>query len=195
VRTAERAGELDDLASGYVQLSDVARRVGDLTGAREQLRRALDIVEPRLRRPDMFAVGATAFSKLGCVAEQEGDLAAAATWHQRAIGVLAEGPAATLPSNRTLASAVDGIAALAVARGEPARAAELLGLAHRLQGFSDASSLEVIRARAAITARLSEADFRAAYERGRRLGRADALALRVTLASGTAAAPAGTPPP
>ncbi|HTW03934.1 MAG TPA: BTAD domain-containing putative transcriptional regulator [Streptosporangiaceae bacterium] len=195
VRTAERAGELDDMASGYVQLSDVARRVGDLTGAREQLRRALDIVEPRLARPDMFAVGATAFSKLGCVAEQEGDLAAAATWHQRAIGVLAEGPAATLPSNRTLASAVDGIAALAVARGEPARAAELLGLAHRLQGFSDASSLEVIRAKAAITARLSEADFRAAYERGQRLGRADALALRVTPAAGTAAAPAGTPPP
>jgi hypothetical protein len=72
---------------------------------------------------------------------------------------------------------VDGIAALTAARGEPARAAELLGLAHRLQGFGDARSLEVTRARAAITARLSEADFRAAYERGRCQSRADALAL------------------
>jgi hypothetical protein len=75
---------------------------------------------------------------------------------------------------------VDAIAALTAARGEPARAAELLGLAHTLQGFSDAGSLEVTRARAAITSRLSEADFRAAYARGRRQGRADALALSVT---------------
>ena len=182
VRTAERAGELDDLASGYVQLSEVARRAGDLTGARDLLRRALDVVEPRLRRPDMFAVGATAFSKLGCVAEQEGDLAAAAALHQRALGVLAEGPVALLPSNRTLACVVNGIAALTAARGEPARAAELLGLAHALQGFGDAGSLEVIRAMVAITARLSDARLRAAYDRGRRLGRADALALRVMTA-------------
>ena len=72
---------------------------------------------------------------------------------------------------------MDGIAALTAARGEPAQAAELLGLAYALQGFSDAWSLEVTRAGAAITARLSEADFRAAYARGQRLSRADALAL------------------
>jgi predicted ATPase/DNA-binding SARP family transcriptional activator len=177
VRGAEQAGELDDAASGYVQLAEIARRDGDLAGAREELQRALAIVEPRLRRPDMFAAAAAAYGKLGCLAEQEGDLAAAGAWHQRAIGVLAEGPAALMPSNRTLAVVVDGIAALAAARGEPARAAELLGLAHALQGFSDGWSLEVTRARAAITATLSEAKFRAAYARGRRLGRADALAL------------------
>jgi len=177
VQSAERAGELDDAASGYVQLSEVVRRGGDLAGARDLLQRALAIVEPRMHRPDMFGAAATAFSKLGCIAEQEGDLDAAGAWHQRAIAVLAGGTAALMPSNRALATVVDGIAALTAARGEPARAAELLGLAHRLQGFGDARSLEVTRARAAITARLSEADFRAAYERGRRLGRADALAL------------------
>ena len=177
VHGAEQAGELDDAASGYVQLAEISRRDGDLAGAREELRRALAIVEPRLRRPDMFAAAAAAYAKLGCLAEQEGDLAAAGAWHQRAIGVLAEGPAAMIPSNRTLAGVVDGIAALTAARGEPARAAELLGLAHALQGFSDGWSLEVTRARAAITATLSEAEFRAAYARGRRLGRADALAL------------------
>jgi predicted ATPase/DNA-binding SARP family transcriptional activator len=176
VRGAERAGEMDDAATGYVQLAEIARRDGDLAEARDLLQRALVIIEGRLRRPDMFAAAATAFSKLGCVAEQEGDLAAADAWHQRAIGVLRDGPAALLPSNRTLAAVVDGIAALTAARGEPTRAAELLGLAHRLQGFSDAWSLEVIRATAAITSRLSEADFRAAYARGQRLSRADALA-------------------
>jgi predicted ATPase/DNA-binding SARP family transcriptional activator len=177
VRSAERAGELDDAASGYVQLSDIARRAGDLTGARDLLQRALAVVEPRLQRPDMFAVAATSYTKLGCVAEQEGDLDAAGGWHRRAIDVLADGPAVLLPSNRTLASVVEGIAALTAARGELAAAAELLGLAHRLQGFSDTRSLEVTRAKAAITARLCEADFEAAYARGRRLGRADALAL------------------
>jgi predicted ATPase/DNA-binding SARP family transcriptional activator len=180
VRNAERAGELDDAANGYVQLAEIARRAGDLAVARDLVQRALAIVEPRARRPDMFAATAASFSKLGCIAEQEGDLDAAAGWHQRAIGVLADGPAAVLPSNRALAAAVDAIAALTAARGEPARAAELLGLAHTLQGFSDAGSLEVTRARAVITSRLSEADFRAAYARGRRLGRADALALSVT---------------
>jgi predicted ATPase/DNA-binding SARP family transcriptional activator len=200
LRSAERAGELDDAASGYVQLSDIARRAGDLAGARDLLQRALTIVEPRRQRPDMFAIAATSYAKLGCVAEQEGDLDAAGAWHRRAIDVLAEGPAVLLPSNRTLATAVEGIAALTAARGEPAAAAELLGLAHRLQGFSDARSLEVTRAKAAITARLSEADFRAAYARGQGLGRADALALTpgagaITRACDTAASPPGTPPP
>jgi hypothetical protein len=177
VRGAEQAGELDDAATGYVQLAEITRRDGDLAGARDLLQRALAIIEPRLGRPDMFAAAAAAFTKLGCVAEQEGDLAAADAWHRRAIGVLRDGPAALLPSNRTLAAAVDGIAALTAARGEDARAAELLGLAYALQGFSDGWSLEVTRARAAITSRLSEADFRAAYARGQRLSRADALAL------------------
>jgi predicted ATPase/DNA-binding SARP family transcriptional activator len=180
VRNAERTAELDDAANGYVQLAEIARRAGDLAAARDLLQRALAIVEPRIRRPDMFAAAAASFSRLGCIAEQEGDLEAAAGWHRRAISVLADGPAALLPSNRALAAVVDAIAALTAARGEPARAAELLGLAHTLQGFSDAGSLEVTRARAAITSRLSEADFRAAYARGRRQGRADALALSVT---------------
>ncbi len=177
VRSAERIGELDDAAAGYVQLADMARRDGDLAGARDLLQRALAITEPRNRRPDMWTVAATTMSKLGCLAEQEGDLAAAAGWHERAIGVLAEPMATILPNNRALAGVVDGIAALAAARGEHGRAAELLGLAHALQGFSDTGSLEVARAKAAAGAALSDADFEAAYARGRGLGRADALAL------------------
>jgi predicted ATPase/DNA-binding SARP family transcriptional activator len=186
VRSAELAGELDDAASGYVQLAELARRAGDLAGASELLRSGLSIVESRLQRPDMFAVAATTFSRLGCIAELEGDLAGAAAWQQRAIGVLSGGPddrgkiVAMLPINRTLAAVVDAIAALSAARGEHAKAAELLGLAHALQGFSDAWSLEVGRATAAARTALGDADFEAAYARGRASdsAKAEALALR-----------------
>jgi hypothetical protein len=82
-----------------------------------------------------------------------------------------------MPSNPTLASVVEGIAALSAARGEYVRAAELLGLAHTLQGFGNAAGLEVKRARAAIAANLDSAAFEAAYSRGRELTREDALTL------------------
>ena len=83
-------------------------------------------------------------------------------------------------STGRLATVVDAIAALAAARGEHARAAELLGLAHALQGFSDAWSLEVARATAAARTALGDADFEAAYARGRNRdgAKAEALALR-----------------
>jgi predicted ATPase len=186
VRAAELAGELDDAASGYVQLAELARRTGDLAEASDLLRSALAIVESRLQRPDMFATAASTFSRLGCIAETEGDLAGAAAWQQRAIDLLSGSRddrgtvVAMLPINRTLAAVVDAIAALAAARGEHARAAELLGLAHALQGFSDAWSLEVARATAAARTALGDADFEAAYARGRHRdgAKAEALALR-----------------
>ena len=177
VRLAEKAGEVGDAAGGYVHLSDIARREGDLPGARDVLGRALEIVESHERRPDISGAAAMTFSKLGCLSEQSGDLAAAAEWHGRAIGTLRTGLAAMLPSNPTLALVLEGIAALAAARGEHSRAAELLGLAHRLQGFRNAASLEVQRAQAAIDAALGRTDAEAAYARGQRLGRAEALAL------------------
>ena len=177
VRLAEKAGEVGEAASGYVYLSEIARRDADLPGARDLLGRALEIVESHEKRPDISGAAAMTFSKLGCLTEQAGDLAAAAEWHDRAIGTLRTGLAAMLPINPTTALIVEGIAALAAARGEHVRAAELLGLAHRLQGFRNAASLDVERAQAAIDAALSRADAEAAYARGQAMGRADALAL------------------
>jgi predicted ATPase/DNA-binding SARP family transcriptional activator len=177
VRLAEKAGEVGDAASGYVYLSEIARGEGDLADARDLLGRALEIVESHQMRPDMAMAAALAFSKLGCLTEQGADLASAARWHDRAIGKLRTGLAALLPNNATMALVVEGIAALAAASGEHVRAAELLGLAHRLQGFRNAASLEVQRAQAAIGAVLSRADAEAAYARGRTMGRAEALAL------------------
>ena len=178
VRASEKAGELDDAALGYVHLGEIARREGDLAAARDLLGHALEIVETHTGRPDMSGAAATTFSRLGCVAEQDGDLAAAARWHERAIAMLSTGIAAIMPSNPTLAMVTEGIAALAAARGDQVRAAELLGLAHRLQGFRNTASLEVARAQAAIGASLTAAEAEAASARGRSWGRAEALALR-----------------
>jgi len=174
---AERLGEHDDQASGYVELSEVARRDGDLAAARGLLDRALEVIGPRAGELQMHGVTATAYTKAGCVAEQQGDLAAAADWHARALAVLSDARFVIFPNNPTLAAIVEGIAALAAARGEHARAAELLGLAHALQGFCNLRSLETGRAAAAATAALGAAAFDAAYARGRLLLRDDALAL------------------
>jgi hypothetical protein len=72
---------------------------------------------------------------------------------------------------------VEGWAAWFAARGEPARAAELLGLAHTLHGFRDTASFEVTRTTATVTAAIGPDEFAAAYQRGRALTRADGLAL------------------
>jgi predicted ATPase/DNA-binding SARP family transcriptional activator len=174
---AGRVGEHDDEASGYIELSELARRGGDLAAARDLIEQALSIVTPRLERMEMHGVAATAYTKLGCIDEQEGDLAAAARWHAKSLAMLGDPPIVFLPSNPHLAAVVEGIAALAAARGEHERAAELLGLAHVLQGFRNLGSLESDRATAAATAALGAAAFEAAYARGRLLTRPDALAL------------------
>jgi ATP/maltotriose-dependent transcriptional regulator MalT len=176
VRFAEQIGEIDDAVAGYIELAELARRDGDLPAARVLLQQAADIAE-RNPRPDMPAAAAAAFSRIGCLSEQEGDLSAATDWHQRALGALASIATPMLPVNPSLALVVEGIAALAAARAEPTRAAELLGLAHTLHGFCDDASLEVARARAAISAALDPAEAEAAYARGRKLGRPDALGL------------------
>ncbi len=177
LRRAEQIGEFDDAVAGYLELSDMARRDGDMAAARDLLDRALATVEPRQLRPDMIGVAAKTFSKLGCMAEEAGDLAVAAQWHERALANLARPTVAVLPIHPTLAVVVEGIAALAAARGDHARAAELLGLAYRLQGFSNPASLEASRANAAAHAALTDAEFQAAFDHGRTLDRADALAL------------------
>jgi predicted ATPase/DNA-binding SARP family transcriptional activator len=177
IEVADRIGERDDHAHGYLELCELARREGDLGQARRQLDRALEIVDPHPRRPDMIGMAAMAYSRAGCLAEQEGDLDEAARWHAKALALLAEGSAMLLPSNPLLATVVEGLAALAAARGDYAAAAERLGLADALHGFRDASSLELARAETAVRAALGEQGLAAAYARGRALGRADALAL------------------
>ena len=179
VRAARQFGEYDDEISGYVELAELARRDGDLPTARRMLEQAREVAEPRTTRLDIRLAAVKAFSKLGCLAEQEGELEESARWHRRATRLLADNldNLMPIPINPTLGSVVEGWAALTVARGEPARAAELLGLAHTLHGFRDTASFEVTRTTAAVSAAIGPDEFAAAYERGRALTRADALAL------------------
>jgi predicted ATPase/DNA-binding SARP family transcriptional activator len=177
VRIAERIGEHDDEAKGYLALAELARQGGQLDQARQFLERALEIIEPHLRRPGMSTVAMSAYSKLGCLHEQQGDVAGAVRWHAKGMGLAAGSPEIFLPNHPSLAELVEGFAALAAARGDPGRAAELLGLAHTLHGFCDAGSLEVARTAAAATAALGPEAFDAAYAAGRGLTRDDAVAL------------------
>ena len=177
VRIAERIGEHDDEAKGYLALAELARRGGQLDQARQFVERAVEIAEPHLRRPGMSTVVMSAYSKLGCLDEQQGNVTGAAEWHGKAMTLADGSPEIFLPNHPALAELVEGIAALSAARGEPARAAELLGLAHTLHGFRDAASLEAARTAQAATTALGAGAFDAAYASGRSLTRADAVAL------------------
>ncbi len=177
VHIAERIGEKDDAASGQLELADLARQLGDLDRARELVRRAVDTAQANLGRPGMTAIATTAYSRLGCLDEQQGDLASAAGWHAKAAGLVGEREDVFLPNHPVAATVAEGCAALAAAQGQHQRAAELLGLAHTLHGFRDAASPEVRRATALASAALGAADFAVAYATGQGLTRADLAAL------------------
>jgi ATP/maltotriose-dependent transcriptional regulator MalT len=177
VSLAGRIGEHDDEAGAYVELSDLARREGDLAAAGRLLARAQAVVEPRAASPGMQGAAAAVYTALGGLAEQQGDLAGAAEWHARALAALTGPGLMPMTPNTALAGAVEGIAALAAARREMERAAELLGLAATLRGYSNDFSLEVARTRSALAGALSEEDLAAAYARGRAQGRDEALVL------------------
>jgi len=177
VHIAERIGEKDDAASGYLELAALARQLGDLDRARELIGQAVESAEANHARPGMTSIAITGYSKLGCLDEQQGDLASAATWHAKAASMVGEREDVFLPNHPVAATVAEGCAALAAVRGQHHRAAELLGLAHTLHGFRDAASPEVRRATAQSSAALGADEFGAAYATGQRLTRADLAAL------------------
>jgi predicted ATPase/DNA-binding SARP family transcriptional activator len=172
---ADRIGEHGDVANGWVWLSELARREGDLIQARALLEKAVALIEPREGRVDLGQSTALTFSKMGCLTEQEGDLGAAAEWHARGMRSVAR--LAVLPINRSLACLVEGFAALESTRGDHVRAAELLGGAHTLLGLPDQWSLERKRVTAAAIDAVGEETFNTAYERGRLIPRGELLTL------------------
>ena len=177
VHIAERIGEKDDAASGKLELAELARQLDDPDRARELIGQAVESAEANLRRPGMMSIAITGYSKLGCLDEQAGDLASAAGWHAKAAGRIGEQEDVFLPNHPVAATVAEGCAALAAARGQHHRAAELLGLAHTLHGFRAAASPEVRRVTALSSAALGPADFAAAYATGQALTRADLAAL------------------
>ncbi|MFP3969547.1 hypothetical protein SMC26_45145 [Actinomadura fulvescens] len=172
----ERIGEYAEAANGHLSLSDLARREGDLAAVRAQLERARELIEPRAERADVRQVCARTFSHLGRMAQQDGDLEAAARWHGRALRDVA---GRVLIGNPTFAELIEGVAALDSARGDHEHAAELLGAAHGLRGYQDSWSIDAADVTSAAEDALGEEAFAEAYDRGRGLSRENVLA-RVT---------------
>ncbi|GAA2448980.1 BTAD domain-containing putative transcriptional regulator [Actinomadura vinacea] len=174
IREAERIGEYANAAQGYFELAEFARRDGDLDAAWTLLERVLEMIEPRRGRPDFVQTAARASGLRACLAEQHGDLDEAARRHAEAFREIAD---SVLFDNHTLAGLVTGRAALEAARGDHARAAELLGTARGLRGYDDPSDFDTGRTRTAALAVLGEEAFTAAFARGRHTTRDEALAI------------------
>jgi hypothetical protein len=75
-----------------------------------------------------------------------------------------------------LADVTHAVADLALAAGDPERAALLLGVALGLRGLADDGSPDVARIRAGALERLGRAGYARAYQRGAALSRDAALA-------------------
>ncbi|RKS77328.1 putative ATPase [Actinomadura pelletieri DSM 43383] len=169
----ERIGELADAAGASLLLCEFALRDGDREAARLHADRAHKWIEPRRHRPDFAQAARRTFSRLGCLAEEDGDLDGARRWHVRAFDDLEND---VLTGNPSLASLVEGLAAFAAARGCHARAAELLGTAHNLRGYHDMTGYDAQRTCTAATAELGEDAFATAYDHGRAVTREDVFA-------------------
>ncbi|MFB4290685.1 AfsR/SARP family transcriptional regulator [Nonomuraea sp. ATR24] len=147
-------------AVARVALADLARCEGDLGEAGRQLRLAGEEGDTPYRT--LYAAGA------GRLAVAAGELEAAARWLGEALAL-----AAAMPDPPMVAQVGVGLTDLLLRRGEPVRAAETLGAAEAVRGGPDARHPDVVRLTRAL---LVTSGRRAAYERGRRLDRAAALA-------------------
>ena len=178
VHIAERIGEKDDAASGYLELAELARQLGDPDRARELIGQAVESAEANLRRPGMMSIAITGYSKLGCLDEQAGrpGLGAPAGTPRRP-GRSASAKTCSCPTIRWRPRWPKAAPRWPRPGASTSRAAELLGLAHTLHGFRDAASPEVRRVTALSSAALGPADFAAAYATGQARTRADLAAL------------------
>ncbi|MFI0374502.1 BTAD domain-containing putative transcriptional regulator [Actinomadura sp. 1N219] len=187
VAQMDRIGELAEAASASLLLCELALKEGDREAALPHADRAYKWVEPREHRPDFAQVVRRTYSRLGCLAEEDGDLDAALGWHLRAFSDIKND---ALMGNPALASMTEGLAAFAAARGARTRAAELLGTAHTLRGFRDTGCYDVQRTLTAATRALGDDAFSAAYDRGRRVTREDVFAAGPAIVHSTAPDPA-----
>ncbi|MFI0412461.1 ATP-binding protein [Actinomadura sp. 3N508] len=186
----DRIGEFAEAAGASLMLCELALKEGDREAARPHADRALTWVEPREHRPDFAQIVRRTYSRLGCLAEEDGDLDAALGWHIRAFRDVKND---ALMGNPALAALVEGLAAFAAARGGRSRtactrAAELLGTAHTLRGFRDTGCYDVHRTLTAAARVLGDAAFAAAYDRGRRVTREDVFAAGPAIVHSTAPA-------
>ena len=171
-------GEPFWIATVLAELGDIRLLRGDVAGAVPLLDEALAI----LRRLGSSWSLTTTLGERGYAALLTGDEVLAANLLAESIAV-----AEAMGDMRHLIGAVAGLAGVALALGQPGRAARLLGAVDAAQESSGIlrTALNSYAARMATEtrARLSEAAFTTAWDEGRALRFADAMADALALAS------------
>jgi tetratricopeptide (TPR) repeat protein len=190
-RLAHEVGAEDQKLHVRLTQADMHRWQGRLDEGRTLLEGAIAAY-----RRDGFPVEqvhAVALVALGLVEVADGDLAAARDCHDQALR------AALATRDRPVIARVTVLgAAVALASGDPGRAAELLGVAETLRGLPDQADLDLRRVAGAARAALGGPGFDRAYRRGAARPREEvlaALAAQVSSAAGRPAGPAEPPPP
>jgi predicted ATPase/DNA-binding SARP family transcriptional activator len=136
---ARRAGVPATLALARLGLGEIARHRGNLGEARGWYEKALS--EPASDWQST-AARSQVLTAVGRLAEAEGDLEKARDLHQQAVDL-----ALGLQFHSYLVDAVEGCAGLALRKGDPGRAARLLGLAEGLRGVRTEGDPELARIR------------------------------------------------
>ena len=181
-RAAREQGESEsDLWITYVR-AEVVWLQGDTVGS-GRIARQLDARMASMKTVMVSSFRAQAKTRAALADIRSGDVAAGRAELVAALHLARDGQ-----ERSGVAVVVDGLAAAALwANGDRAsaeRAAALLGASHSIRGAFDHSSLDAPVARDTARQTLGDADFEAAYQRGRDLDYEDALALAEDVASG-----------
>ncbi|WP_329256371.1 winged helix-turn-helix domain-containing protein [Actinoallomurus sp. NBC_01490] len=165
---ARRSGSPERVAQVRHGLAELTRLTGDLDAARR-------LAEEALKACTAASFGVTevrgrVLVSLGRIAEADEDAAAAEAWHRQALGVGGN-------DARAAADAVEGLAGVAVLRGDGERAATLLGAGAALRGISVAGDPDIARVARRAGELIGEAAYAAAFARGATMAREEALAL------------------
>jgi predicted ATPase len=159
---ARACGAREMIAGAHLGLGECARLTGDLAEARRLSELALS--ESLAGWYTGEGTRAEAHIALGRIAQEEGDTDRA-RGHFREAADLEHG-ARDLPLAASLA---DAFAGLALAEGEPARAAELLGVGRALRGPGVPAGPDAGRTETSVRAALGAPAYDAAHARGARL--------------------------
>jgi predicted ATPase/DNA-binding SARP family transcriptional activator len=176
--SAERLGEYGEAAGGYAELAALALREGDRAEARRRLAQATSLLDARSEDRERARMGlaySTVTTRSAYLAALDGEFEAARQYLREALEAVSSGPFLSFMSG--FDEVVRGLAGLASLEGDHVRAAELLGSAFAVVGMGNVASYSDARTRAAAVAALGEEAFTAAFERGRRLGKPEILAL------------------
>jgi predicted ATPase/DNA-binding SARP family transcriptional activator len=190
-RIAHEVGAEDQKLNVRLTRAELARWQGRLDDARKLLEDA--IADYRRGGFPVEQVHAVSLAALGHLEVAAGNLTDARDCQRRALEV-----ALRTHDRPVIARVVALAAAIALADGDPGRAAELLGAAEVLRGMPDEADLDLRRVREAARAALGDRGFALAFGRGAGRPRQEvlaALAGEVSSAAGRPAGPAGPPPP